>query len=58
MQHLIDIMDLSLAEKDELIVEKDVRMVVDSLDKNRIEKVHIYLPEDFYNDEEAEEDDD
>ena len=56
--YIIEHLDRLPDEKDELIVEKDVRMVVDSLDKNRIEKVHIYLPEDFYNDEEAEEDDD
>ena len=31
-------------------------MVVDKMDKNRIEKVHIYLPEDFYDEEEEKED--
>lgn len=41
-------------EKDELITDTNVRMVVDSLDKNRIEKVHIYLPDDFYDEEVSE----
>ena len=40
---------------DEIITERGLRLVVDSLDKNRIEKVHIYIPEDFY--EEKSEDD-
>lgn len=34
---------------DEIITEKGLRLVVDSLDKNRVEKVHIYIPENFYN---------
>lgn len=45
-------------EGDEVTTENGIRMVVDSLSKNRVEKVHIYLPEDFYNKEENEEDDD
>lgn len=40
---------------DEIITEKGLRLVVDSLDKNRVEKVHIYIPQDFY---EREDDDD
>ena len=43
-------------EKDEVVLENGVRIVVDTLDKNRIEKVHIYLPEDFYDEETEEED--
>ena len=31
-----------------------IRLVVESLDKNRVEKVHIYLPEDFYEEKSAE----
>ena len=38
---------------DEIVTESGLRLVVDSLDKNRVEKVHIYIPEDFY----AEDDD-
>ena len=37
---------------DEITTEKGLRLVVDSLDKNRVEKVHIYIPEDFYLEEE------
>ena len=33
---------------DEITTEKGLRLVVDSLDKNRVEKVHIFIPEDFY----------
>ena len=33
---------------DEITTEKGLRLVVDSLDKNRVQKVHIYIPEDFY----------
>ncbi|MEE1315234.1 MAG: hemolysin family protein [Faecalimonas sp.] len=40
---------------DEVLAD-NVRLVVDTLDKNRIEKVHIYLPKDFY--EESKEEDD
>ncbi len=45
-------------EGDEISLENGIRMVVDLLNKNRVEKVHIYLPEDFYNKEENDEDDD
>lgn len=45
-------------EGDEITTESGIRMVVDSLDKNRVEKVHIYLPEDFYNKDQNNEDDD
>ena len=33
---------------DEITTERGLRLVVDSLDKNRVEKVHIYIPEDFF----------
>ena len=55
--YIIENLDRLPDEKDELTLENGVRIVVDTLDKNRIEKVHIYLPEDFY-EEKAEEDDD
>lgn len=45
---IIEQLDRLPDEKDEVLVENGVRLVVDSLDKNRIEKVHIYLPEDFF----------
>ena len=52
----IDYKDLSVQiatedEKDEIITNDKIRMVVDSMDKNRVEKVHVYLPEDFYEDD-------
>ena len=46
--YIIEHLDRHPDEKDEIITNNKVRMVVDSLDKNRVEKVHIYLPEDFY----------
>ena len=30
---------------DSIVTEEGIRMVVEKLDKNRIEKVHVYLPE-------------
>lgn len=56
--YIIEQLDRLPDEKDEVLIENGVRLVVDSLDKNRIEKVHIYLPEDFYeeDDEDHEED--
>lgn len=47
--YIIEKLDRLPDEKDELVLENGIRMVVDSLDKNRIEKVHLYLPKDFYN---------
>ena len=45
-------------EHDEVITPDNVRLVVDSMDKNRVEKVHIYLPEDFYEKDEDNEEED
>lgn len=56
--YIIEKLDRLPDEKDEVIIENEVRLVVDSLNKNRIEKVHIYLPEDFYKEEDEEESDD
>ncbi len=55
--YIIEQLDRLPDEKDEIVIENGVRMVVDSLDKNRIEKVHIYLPEDFYEEDDDEEED-
>ena len=46
--YIIEQLDRLPDEKDETVTDNHVRLVVDTLDKNRIEKVHIYLPEDFY----------
>ena len=54
--YIIEKLDHLPDEKDEVVLENGVRIVVDTLDKNRIEKVHIYLPEDFYEQKEEEED--
>lgn len=43
---------------DEITTERGLRLVVESLVKNRIEKVHIYLPENFYEEENDDDDDD
>ncbi len=53
--YIIEKLDHLPDEKDEVVLENGVRIVVDTLDKNRIEKVHIYLPEDFYDEKEEEE---
>lgn len=42
---------------DEIVTESGLRLVVDSLDKNRVEKVHIYIPEDFYEEDDDEDED-
>lgn len=55
--YIIEQLDRLPDEKDEVIIGNNVRMVVDALDKNRIEKVHIYLPEDFYEENDSEEED-
>ena len=49
--YIIEHLDRLPDEKDEIITNDRIRMVVDSMDKNRIEKVHVYLPEDFYEDD-------
>lgn len=43
---------------DEITTETGLRLVVDSLDKNRVQKVHIYIPENFYLQQEESEDSD
>ena len=55
---IIERLDRLPEEGDELTTEDGIRMVVDSLDKNRVEKVHIYLPKDFYAKKAAEDDED
>ena len=43
---------------DEITTPSGLRLIVDSLDKNRVEKVHIYIPEDFYEEDDDEDYDD
>ena len=40
---------------DEVTTENGIRLVVDKLDKNRVERVHVYLPEEPAKEDEAEE---
>ncbi len=56
--YIIEHLDRLPDEKDEVVVDDSIRLVVDTLDKNRIEKVHIYLPEDFYEEDEDDEEED
>lgn len=41
---IIEHLDRLPEENDEVLTEEGIRMVVEKLDKNRIEQVHIYLP--------------
>ena len=36
---------LIVSRRDEVMTEDGIRLVVEKLDKNRVESVHIYLPE-------------
>ncbi len=55
---IIEHLDRHPDEGDEIVTENNVRLVVDTLDKNRVEKVHIFIPEDFYlEDDNSDEDD-
>ena len=49
--YIIEKLDRLPDEKDEFTLENGIRFVVDTLHKNRIEQVHIYLPENFFDDE-------
>lgn len=42
---IIQYLDRLPEEGDEVTTPENIRMVVEKLDKNRIEKVHVYLPE-------------
>lgn len=42
---IIEHLDRLPEEHDEVVTDDGLRLVVDSLDKNRVEYVHIYLPE-------------
>lgn len=42
---IIEALDRLPEEGDEITTEEGIRMVVDKLDKNRVERVHVYLPE-------------
>ena len=42
---IIDHLDRLPVAGDEVITEEGIRLIVEKLDKNRIEQVHVYLPE-------------
>ena len=42
---IIEYLDRLPEDGDEVVTADNVRLVVDKLDKNRIERVHVYLPE-------------
>lgn len=48
--YIIDQLDRFPEVGDEITTEDGIRMVVETLDKNRVERVHVYLP-DGYNEE-------
>lgn len=55
---IIENLDRHPDEGDEITTGSGIRLVVASLDKNRVEKVHIYIPEGFYDEDEEDEDED
>ena len=42
---IIEHLDRLPVAGDEVITEEGIRLIVEKLDKNRIEKEHVYLPE-------------
>ena len=52
---IIEHLDRLPVAGDEVITEEGIRLIVEKLDKNRIEKVHVYLPEKVEYDEDSEE---
>ena len=42
---VIDALQHLPSEGEEVTTEEGIRLIVEQVDKNRIEKVHIYLPE-------------
>ncbi len=52
---LIEHLDRLPEMGDEVTTENGIRLVVEKLDKNRVERVHVYLPEESAKEDEAEE---
>ena len=52
---LIEHLDRLPEMGDEVTTETGIRLVVEKLDKNRVERVHVYLPEESAKEDEAEE---
>ena len=53
---IIEHLDRIPEDGDEVITENHTRLVVDKLDKNRIERVHVYLPEAVADESDTDED--
>ena len=53
---IIEHLDRHPDEGDEITTASGIRLIVDSLDKNRVEKVHIYIPEGFYDGDDDDDD--
>jgi len=45
---IIEHLDRLPVAGDEVVTDDGIRLVVEKLDKNRIEKVHVYLPENLH----------
>lgn len=54
--YIIEQLDHLPAPAEEYVTEEGIRLVVDQIDKNRIELVHIYIPEHFYERSESSDD--
>ncbi len=48
--HVINLLEHIPAAGESIETEEGIRLVVDSMEKNRIDKIHIYLPEPAYED--------
>lgn len=55
---IIEHLDRLPAKGDETMTDTGIRLVVDKMDKNRVESVHIYLPKDFYEKKSSDEEED
>lgn len=54
---IIEHLDRLPEQGDEITTADGIRLVVEALDKNRVESVHLYLPENFYDPDENEDED-
>lgn len=53
---IIENLDRHPDKGDEITTKNGIRLIVESLDKNRVEKVHIYIPEGFYDNDDDDDD--
>ena len=50
--HVINLLVHIPEAHESIVTEEGIRLVVDSMDKNRVNKVHIFLPKNFFEEEE------